>query len=152
MNTCEYIPMVSVRLVREGKMKYAVNENMSSPETVYKQFAKLFRHQIQEKLVAVFVNTQLMPMGVQIIGIGTASSCNIDNAAIFRSALLSGATGIILIHNHPSGSLVVSTPDKESTERIIACGKMLGIDVMDHIIVTDGGYLSMRETTNIKFS
>lgn len=147
----EYIPMVSVRLVREGRQKYSVSGPLSSPEVLYRQFAKMFQHRIQEKVVAVFVNTNLIPVGVQVAGIGTINSCAIDIPEIFRAAILSGAAYLILMHNHPSGDCVPSEEDIDITKSIIKAGKLLNIRLIDHIIMTDDDYYSIRESQEVKF-
>ena len=147
----EYIPMVSVHLVKEGRMKYSVRESLKTPDIVYKQFSKMFRHQMQEKLVAVFVDSQLMPLGVQVAGIGTLNTCAIDIPGIFRAAILSGAAGLVLMHNHPSGDCAPSGEDIDVTKSMIKAGKLLNIRLLDHIIMTDDNYHSMREEEDVKF-
>lgn len=149
--TPAYIPMVSVHLVREGRMKYSVRECLKSPDILYRQFSKLFRHQMQEKLVAVFVDTQLIPLGVQIAGIGTGNSCVTDIAGIFRAAILSGAEGIFLMHNHPSGTLEPSKQDIDVTDTMIKVGEFMKIPVLDHLIMTDEYYHSLKESEDVQF-
>ena len=135
----EYIPMVSVHLVKEGRMKYSVRESL------------MFRHQMQEKLVAVFVDSQLMPLGVQVAGIGTSTSCVTDIAGIFRAAILSGAEGIFLMHNHPSGTLEPSRQDIDVTDTMIKVGEFMKIPVLDHLIMTDEYYHSLKESNDVQF-
>lgn len=147
----EYIPMVSVHLVREGRQKYSVSGPLNSPGVLYSQFAKMFRHRVQEKVVAVFVNTQLIPVGVQVAGIGTLNTCAIDIPGIFRAAILSGAAGLVLMHNHPSGDCAPSGEDIDVTKSMIKAGKLLNIRLLDHIIMTDDNYHSMREEEDVKF-
>ena len=125
----EYIPMVSVHLVKEGRMKYSVRESLKTPEILYKQFSKMFRHQMQEKLVAIFVDSQLMPLGVQVAGIGTSTSCVTDIAGIFRAAILSGA----------------------ETDTMIKVGEFMKIPVLDHLIMTDEYYHSLKESNDVQF-
>ena len=147
----EYIPMVSVHLVKEGRMKYSVRESLKTPEILYKQFSKMFRHQMQEKLVAIFVDSQLMPLGVQVAGIGTSTSCVTDIAGIFRAAILSGAEGIFLMHNHPSGTLEPSRQDIDVTDTMIKVGEFMKIPVLDHLIMTDEYYHSLKESEDVQF-
>lgn len=146
-----YIPKLSVRLVKEGKMKYSVDGPLNSPDVIYRQFAKLFKNKMQEEMVVVFLNSQLMPVGMQVAGVGSGQTCIVDKSAIFRTAILSGAYGIIMMHNHPSGSTAESEQDIDITKEMIKVGKLLSIPVLDHIIVTDTSYNSMRESEKVRF-
>jgi DNA repair protein RadC len=77
---------------------------------------------------------------------GGLSGTIADGKIIFKEALLLQASGIILAHNHPSGNLVASVQDKKLTKNLVEFGKMIGIDVLDHIIFTDNGYLSFSDS------
>jgi len=146
-----YIPKLSVRLVREGKMKYSVDGPLASPGIIYRQFAKLFKNKMQEEMVVVFLNSQFMPVGMQVAGVGSSQSCIVDKSAIFRTAILLGANGMIMMHNHPSGSTAESKQDIDITKEMVKTGKLIGIPVLDHIIVADDGYNSMRESAKVRF-
>ncbi|MFT7343711.1 MAG: DNA repair protein RadC [Lentimonas sp.] len=77
---------------------------------------------------------------------GGLSGTIADGKIIFKEALLLQASGIVLAHNHPSGNLVASVQDKKLTKNLVEFGKMIGIDVLDHIIFTDNGYLSFSDS------
>lgn len=147
----EYFPLVSVRLVKDGRMKYTPMRNLTDSEIIYNQFRRIFDHQIQEKVVCAYVDTQLGVLGAQIVGIGSGHDCVVDKPGIFRSALLIGASGIVLMHNHPSGSLFASDEDIACTKEMIRIGKLIGIPMIDHIIFADEGYHSMRSSGEIVF-
>jgi len=70
----------------------------------------------------------------------------VDVRIVFKTALEHGAVGIILSHNHPSGVLQASEPDKQITRELKAAGRTLNINVLDHVIVTETGYLSFADT------
>ena len=69
----------------------------------------------------------------------------VDVRIVFKTALEQNATGIILVHNHPSGILQASDPDKQITRQLKAAGQALSINVLDHVIVTENGYLSFAD-------
>ena len=73
---------------------------------------------------------------------GGLDSCSVDQRVIFQHALLCGATGIILLHNHPSGNNIPSSNDIEITKNICSSGKCLGIKVLDHIIIAGDSHYS----------
>lgn len=150
-NKPAYFPLVSVRLVKDSRMKYTPMRNLTDSEIIYNQFRRIFDHQIQEKVVAAYVDTQLGILGAQIVGIGSVHDCVVDKPGIFRGALLMGASGIVLMHNHPAGSLFASDEDIACTKEMIKIGKLIGIPMIDHIIFADEGYHSMRAGGDAKF-
>jgi DNA repair protein RadC len=81
----------------------------------------------------------------QMISMGTVNIVEVHPRDIFRTAIKRNATSIIIAHNHPSGSLETSVDDKALTRRVAEAGKLLGIPLTDHLIVTREGYLSMHE-------
>lgn len=92
---------------------------------------------IQEKFFALHLNARHRPLGWTTIAIGSVSACPVNMADAFRTAVLLGAKAIIFAHNHPSGEKWPSTADRLLTERLQDAGKLLGIDVLDHVILTD---------------
>jgi DNA repair protein RadC len=84
-------------------------------------------------------------LGKELISKGGLSATVCDPKIIFYSALQYQASGLILVHNHPSGNLKPSNEDLQLTKKISAAGRMLDIGVFDHLIITDGGYLSLAD-------
>lgn len=81
-----------------------------------------------------------------LVSIGSHCQTYVSVPCVFRPVIVAGVSRIIMIHNHPSGSLKVSEPDKMLTERILMTGDWLGIRLLDHVIVTDKDYCSIRES------
>ena len=79
------------------------------------------------------------------VSIGTLNSSLVHPREVFIEAIKRSANKIILMHNHPSGSIEPSNEDKKITKRLISCGELIGIEVMDHIINGDGVYFSFKE-------
>lgn len=79
------------------------------------------------------------------ISIGTISEAIVHPREVFRDAIKEGGAAIIIVHNHPSGELTPSKEDLKTTVRLIEAGKILGISVLDHIIVSNTSFLSMKE-------
>ena len=80
-----------------------------------------------------------------IIAIGAQNASIIHPREIFRSAILAGASSIILSHNHPSGSPDPSDEDRNSTRRLTEAGELLGMKILDHIIIGHGTYYSFAD-------
>lgn len=82
---------------------------------------------------------------MNVVSMGSLTETLVTGRELFKSAILSNARGVILIHNHPSGDCTPSKQDVLVTERLVACGELIGITVLNHIILGRGTYLSMKE-------
>ena len=76
---------------------------------------------------------------------GTLTASLVHPREVFRLALREAAAAVILVHNHPSGDPTPSREDREVTERLVQVGEILGVPVLDHVIVAERGYVSLRE-------
>jgi DNA repair protein RadC len=81
----------------------------------------------------------------QLITVGTLNQSLVHPREVFRQAIINCAAAIIVVHNHPSGSLEPSTEDRRVTKRLKECGELIGIELLDHIIVSRTGHTSLRE-------
>jgi DNA repair protein RadC len=100
---------------------------------------------IKESFYAIFLDNSKNVVGYYLVSIGTATCSLADPADIFRTAMLANAQSIIVCHNHPSGVMEPSPADISLTKRLDKIGKLLGIDLDDHIILTPSGdYVSLR--------
>lgn len=123
-----------------------VDRKMNSPEKVYK-LAKYFLHmheQTEEYLYMVCLNVKLDMTSVFEISHGNVNSSIAGVREIFQKALLANAVNIIMIHNHPSGDCTPSREDVNITKKLVEAGKLIGIDVLDHIIVGET-FCSLKE-------
>jgi DNA repair protein RadC len=98
----------------------------------------------REIFLSILLTTNLQLIGVESVATGTLNQCSISPADTFKSAILANASNIILIHNHPSGSLQPSNSDLKITETLTKCGDMFGIQVTDHLIIGADGYYSIK--------
>jgi DNA repair protein RadC len=99
----------------------------------------------RETLLSIMLDTGLYLIGIETVAMGSINVCGSTVSELFRSAILASAAKIILLHNHPSGSLDPSSADIEFTRNAIRCGNLLGIKLQDHIVVSSRGYVSMNE-------
>ena len=109
------------------------------------QLAGKIRQSLKEQVLALFLDGQQRLLETQLIAVGGKNFAFLDPATIFHSALKLPAAGIILIHNHPSGSLEPSDNDLRLTVRLKAGAELLSIEFLDHLIVSKTGYFSLRE-------
>jgi DNA repair protein RadC len=99
----------------------------------------------REMLLSVMLTVKNDLIGVETVSIGSIISANIAPRDVFKSAILANAVSIIVCHNHPSGDLKPSAADIELTKQLIDAGELLGIKVLDHLIVSNQGYKSLRD-------
>lgn len=118
--------------------------------------ARLFQQQFadadREYFVSVYLDAQGRPISYHVAGIGSVCSVHFAVDGVFKVALLQNAVSVILCHNHPGGTPRPSIEDLEATKLLVDAGKMLGIKVLDHFIITPTDYLSLREERGDLFS
>jgi DNA repair protein RadC len=98
-----------------------------------------------EQFGIVLLDTKHRVLRTTVLSVGTLDASIVHPREIFREAAAGGAAAIVLFHNHPSGDPEPSREDRRLTERLIAAGLVMGIDVLDHIILGDARYFSFRE-------
>lgn len=149
MNTKKYsIDEVGIRLVKERKL-YST-ERISSPEVVLKVLADFMRDFDREVVYVVNLTAQFSPINVNCVSTGTLNNALFHPREIFKSAILSNATGIMILHVHPSGYALPSPEDIRVTDRIVKAGDIVGIDVIDHVIVGANNFFSFRQNSMLK--
>ena len=115
-----------------------------SPQEVWEQL-KDIRDNKKEHFVVFFLNTQNQEIQRELISVGTLNASLIHPREVFEPAIKHLAAHVILAHNHPSGSLEPSDEDLSVTKRLVDSGRLLGIEVLDHVIITSRGYMSFKE-------
>ncbi|SHG24783.1 DNA repair protein radc [Fodinibius roseus] len=138
----------------EVKLKYKNNQpiesfsEITSPEKAEQVLREIWDTdsiQLKEEFIVLLLNNAKKLLGWSKISSGGTTATIVDPATVFQVALLANATSIILAHNHPSGNINPSQADKNLTKRIKESGKMLGISVEDHLILTLETCISFRE-------
>lgn len=124
---------------REKKLK------IESTKDVVSIYMERMRYYEKEFFNALLLNTKGNIIGNENITVGDLSSSIVHPRETFKNAIKRGAYAIILIHNHPSGNPAPSKEDIEVTKRLCKAGSLLGINVLDHIIIGDGTYISFKE-------
>lgn len=141
------LKQVQVRLrLSEAEPLYST-ESITSPEIAAKVMAGALAEMDREYCCVVNLDGSNHPINFNIVSIGDINHAYVPVQNIFKSAILSNATSIMLLHNHPSGSLNPSKDDIELTRRVIEAGAIMNIPVIDHLIVIGGTaeLVSIRE-------
>lgn len=119
---------------------------ITKPEQVARLIRKSIRDPKREHFFAVLLTTRHAVLGVETISVGSLNASIVHPREVFRPAITAAAAAVILCHNHPSGDVSPSDDDMEITNRLADAGRLLGIEVLDHVIVAgDSAFLSFRE-------
>lgn len=130
---------------RLAKASAASKLNFSAPDTIAQYYMEDMRHQKKEVLKLLLLNARTGLIGEVNISTGTVDTALISPRELFIEALLRGAVSIVLLHNHPSGDPTPSKEDVRITRRIQSAGSMIGIELLDHIIIGNNCFISLRE-------
>lgn len=125
-------------------LKDKITELVLSPLQVWQNLTEL-RANKKEHFVVFFLNTQNQIIQKEIVSIGTLNTSLVHPREVFEPAIRYLASHIVVAHNHPSGSLVPSDEDLSVTKRLASAGRLLGIELLDHVIVTATQYLSFKD-------
>ncbi len=115
------------------------------PETVWQYYKESLRHKEQEKVILIMLDQKLQLICDDTLSIGTVRESIVSPRELFLKALQQKAVQVMLVHNHPSGDPSPSQADLEITKRIQMLGAMMEIPLVDHIIIGDKTYCSLRE-------
>ena len=123
---------------------------LDNPGSIYSFMRLEIENKTHEEFFVLFLDKRLNLIRKDLITVGTTDMVIFDIKEIFRRALKYGSSNLILIHNHPSGSLSPSQSDVDATLKAITAGNCLDINVIDHIIISSEGYYSLLENHKIK--
>ena len=130
----------------QGKSAPALPDpSFKNSRDVYEYYRPRFYGMKKEKVLCILLDTKNRVFKETIVSDGTLTSSLVHPREVFRYAIKEAAASILLIHNHPSGDPHPSNDDISITKRLVETGKLVGINVLDHIIIADGKYLSLLE-------
>ena len=118
---------------------------LRTPRAVAELLLPQYGNRAVEQFGVVLLDTKRRVLRTTVVSIGTLDASIVHPREIFREATSAGAAALVLFHNHPSGDPEPSSDDVELTKRLMAAGVLMGIDVIDHIILADVRYCSLRE-------
>lgn len=143
------IPEIKISLRYDKKIPFEQMETIDSSEKMNHVFRKVFSKDTfgwTEEMIMICLNQSGKVIGFYKVSSGGLTGTVADPKVIFTVALNCAATKIIIAHNHPSGNLKPSRQDEELTIKIKEGGKLLSIELLDHIILTEEGYYSFADT------
>lgn len=119
---------------------------ITDSEEIANLFIEDMRYENREIFKALLLNSRGEIMSIETVSVGELTSTPVHPREVFSAAVKRGAAAVVFVHNHPSGDPSPSEADIDITERLMACGKILGINVLDHIIIGDGQFSSLSSS------
>ncbi len=137
--------------------KRALNHNeiiscIKSGNDAYNLIKIEMENELQEKFMAIYLDTRNKVIFKKVIFVGTVNSSGVTARDVFREAVKNNASSMIIAHNHPAGSIIPSRDDIYLTQEFIKLGRMMGINVIDHLIIGKNNYYSLRESNGDLFA
>ena len=143
-NIAKRINIVSIKMVKESSFLYQTRQILS-PNDAYEMIKEQLEGLDREQFIIACLNTKNEPTNITVVSVGTLNKAIIHPREVFKTAILSNAASIMAFHNHPSGETTPSQQDIQLTKRLYEAGELLGIKLLDHLIIGDGSFTSLKE-------
>ena len=143
-NVAKRINIVSIKMVKESSFLYQTR-TISSPKDAYEMIHEQLEDLDRERVIIASLNTKNEPTNISVVSVGTLNKAIVHPREVFKTAILSNAASIMAFHNHPSGNTEPSQQDIQLTNRLSEAGELLGIKLLDHLIIGDGTFTSLKE-------
>lgn len=140
-----------VQLLRERSVSFP-RGRYDGPEDAVSLFRAYVGLADREHLVAIWLDARRHINGIHTVTVGALAQVDASPREVFKAAILASADALVLVHNHPSGDPAPTPEDVEVTERLVSVGDLVGIPVLDHVIVGDPGWISLRSSRLIEVS
>ncbi len=135
---------------REDLEPELINFDIKNPETVVKAIRAGIKDKAKEHFKLILLNPRNKIIGISTVSVGTLNASLVHPREVFKDAIVHSAASVVLAHNHPSGDPEPSEDDLTITKRLTEAGKILGVEVIDHIIVGKNGFFSFKEKGLVK--
>lgn len=139
------VDIVQVKLVREKSMLYK-GRRVRSPRDAYELIRDFLGNVDREHFIVLCMDTKNQPTCIQTVHIGSLNASIVHPREVLKPAILSNAASILVAHNHPSNDTTPSKEDIEVTKRLMEAGGIVGIDVLDHLILCEDSFRSLKES------
>jgi DNA repair protein RadC len=138
------VNIVSLKVVKETSFLYP-ERNVKSPEDAYKLLKQFLVEADREYFIVVCLDTKNQPTAINVCHMGSLNASIVHPREVLKPAILSNSASIIVAHNHPSNDPTPSKEDIEVTKRLVEAGKIIGIEVLDHLVVCADKFVSLKE-------
>ena len=138
------VNIVSLKMIKESSFLYQTR-TISSPKDAYEMIKEQLEGLDREQFIIACLNTKNEPTNISVVSVGSLNKAIVHPREAFKTAILSNAASIMAFHNHPSGETTPSQQDIQLTHRLYEAGELLGIKLLDHLIIGDGTFTSLKE-------
>lgn len=141
------ISLLGLRIVKEKSGRYDIDRKITGPTDIHRVAVEVLELDTytEEVFSIITLDTKNKITGTFIVSQGTINASLVHPREVFKRALMQNASAIILLHNHPSGDPHPSKEDVNITRRLAEAGKLIGVEVLDHVIIGDNNYVSFKE-------
>ena len=143
-NDAKRINIVSIKMVKESSFLYQTRQILS-PNDAYEMIKEQLEGLDREQFIIACLNTKNEPTNISVVSVGSLNKAIVHPREVFKTAILSNAASVMAFHNHPSGETTPSQQDIQLTNRLYEVGELLGIKLLDHLIIGDGTFTSLKE-------
>lgn len=138
------VDIVSLRMVKETSLLYK-DRSIRSPQDGYKLFKQFLGELDREYFVVMCLDVKNQPTAINVCHIGSLNASIVHPREVMKTAILSNSCSILVSHNHPSGRPEPSREDIDVTKRLAEAANILGIELMDHLIIGEDTFVSLKE-------
>ena len=139
----------SKNYIKKNKKLLFLRKKICSGSNVYNYVKKFFKNRDKEILIAITLDSKSYISSISVVSIGSITTLNTSPSEVFKTAIITNSTSIILVHNHPSGDPTPSKHDIKETLLFNKSSKILGINFLDHIIIGDNNFFSFKKNNII---
>ena len=143
-NIAKRINIVSIKMVKESSFLYQTRQILS-PNDAYEMIKEQLEGLDREQFIIACLNTKNEPTNISVVAVGSLNKAIVHPREVFKTAILSNAASVMAFHNHPSGETTPSQQDIQLTNRLYEVGELLGIKLLDHLIIGDRTFTSLKE-------
>ncbi|EJS02229.1 JAB domain-containing protein [Bacillus cereus] len=138
------VNIVRLKMVKEGSILYK-ERRIKSPEDASVLLKQFLGEVDREYFIVLCLNTKNQPTAINVCHIGSLNASIVHPREVLKPAIISNAASIIVAHNHPSNDPTPSREDIEVTKRLAEAGKVIGVELLDHVIVCSDSFVSLKE-------
>lgn len=145
-------PVIAARILaaveigrRLGERRRPPDRRFRSSRDIYEAYRHRLAHLDQEVFWVVILDARHRPIREVRVAMGGLSSCGVEAREVFRPAIRAGGAKVVLLHNHPSGDPRPSRDDITISRRLVQAGRILGLEILDHLVIASEGYASLRD-------
>ncbi|SCN02056.1 JAB domain-containing protein [Bacillus wiedmannii] len=138
------VNIVRLKMVKEGSLFYK-ERRIESPENASALLKQFLGEMDREYFIVLCLDTKNQPTAINVCHIGSLNASIVHPREVLKPAIISNAASIIVAHNHPSNDPTPSREDIEVTKRLAEAGKVIGVELLDHVIVCSDSFVSLKE-------